>query len=543
MNALPDLNHPDLPPALRVQLLGWMESAQRELQASRLQAQTAQQTAARLAETLQRTQNDLTARELAYQKVVHELAQLKRLRFGVKSEALSTAMRDLFDETLAADIAACEARLETLAPLESEQKSAARKHKGRAPLPAHLERIEHRHEPESCQCGQCGADLVKIGEDVSEQLDIIPARFIVQRHIRPQYACRACETIEAASVPAQIIDGGLPSARLLAWVGISKYVDHLPLYRIEAMAAREAVPLARSTLADWIGRIGVALEPLAERLRELLLGHDVLHADETPVQQLDPGKGKTKRAYLWAYRTTPLGTAPPIVLFDYHPGRGGEHVREFLAQWVGCLMVDDYGGYKALFAHGITELGCMAHARRKFFELAQANANASAEAAEALRRIGELYAIEEAARELDIPARARLRAEQAVPRLEALHLWLLDTRKRAADGGALARALDYSLKRWPALARYATRGDLPIDNNPVENAIRPIALGKKNWLFAGSEAAGKRAAAIQSLLATAKANGIEPLQWLTDTLEKLPTWPNSRIDELLPIRKTAGQQA
>lgn len=529
MNALPDLDHPDLPPALRAQLLGWMEAVQQD-------AQNAHQTAARLAETLQRTQNDLTARELAYQKVVHELAQLKRLRFGVKSEALSAAMRDLFDETLAADIAACEARLETLAPLESEHKRTARKHKGRAPLPAHLERIEQRHEPESCQCGQCGADLVKIGEDVSEQLDIIPARFIVQRHIRPQYACRACETIEAAPVPAQIIDGGLPSARLLAWVGVSKYVDHLPLYRIEAMAAREAVPLARSTLADWIGRIGVALEPLADRLRERLLTEAVLHADETPVQQLDPGKGKTKRAYLWAYRTTPLSTAPPIVLFDYHPGRSGALVRAFLGQWVGHLMVDDYPGYKALWAKGITELGCLAHARRKFFELARANA--SPEATEALRRIGELYAIEEAARDLDIPARARLREEQAVPRLEALQLWLLDTRKRAADGGALARALDYSLKRWPAFARYATRGDLPIDNNPIENAIRPIALGKKNWLFAGSEAAGKRAAKIQSLLATAKANGIEPLQWLTDTLEKLPTWSNNRIDELLPIRKT-----
>lgn len=216
MNALPDLDHPDLPPALRAQLLGWMESAQRELQASRLQAQTAQQTAAGLAETLQRTQNDLTARELAYQKVVHELAQLKRLRFGVKSEALGAAMRDLFDETLATDIAACEARLETLTPLESEHKPAARQHKGRVPLPAHLKRIEQRHEPESCQCGRCGADLVKIGEDVSEQLDIIPARFIVQRHIRPQYACRSCETVQAAAVPAQIIDGGLPTARLLA---------------------------------------------------------------------------------------------------------------------------------------------------------------------------------------------------------------------------------------------------------------------------------------------------------------------------------------
>lgn len=533
MNSLPDLSHPDLPPALRAQLQSWAEASAQQLH-------TAQQSVCALTEKLQRTEAELNARELAYQKVVHEMAQLKRLRYGVKSEALSAAMRDLFDETLAADIAACEARLEALAPVEPESKRPAHKRNGRAPLPAHLERVEHRHEPDSCNCGQCGADLVKIGEDVTEQLDIIPSRFIVQRHIRPQYACRACETVQAAPVPAQIIDGGLPSARLLAWVGVSKYVDHLPLYRIEAIAARDEVPLARSTLADWVGRIGVALEPLADRLREWLLSESVLHADETPVQQLDPGKGKTKRAYLWAYRTCPLSTAPPIVLFDYHPGRGGEHVRDFLGKWVGHLMVDDYAGYKALWARGITELGCMAHARRKFFELAQANA--SAEALEALRRIGELYAIEANAKDLDVAQRERLRADQAMPRLEALHLWLLDTRKRAADGSALARALDYSLKRWPALARYATRGDLPIDNNPVENAIRPIALGKKNWLFAGSETAGKRAAAIQSLLATAKANGIEPLLWLTDTLEKLPTWPSSRIDELLPIRKTEPQQ-
>ena len=347
--------------------------------------------------------------------------------------------------------------------------------------------------------------------------------------------------MHAAPVPAAIIDGGLPSARLLAWVGISKYVDHLPLYRLEAIAAREEVPLPRSTLADWIGRIGVALEPLVDRLKARLLEDAVLHADETPVRQLDPGTGKTRKAYLWAYRNNALGHRPPIIVFDYQPGRGGQYPRDFLRDWSGSLMVDDYCGYKALWAAGVIELGCLAHARRKFFELHAANQ--SPEAAEALRRIGELYALEQSAREATPETRAQLRAQHAVPRLAALHLWLLATRQRAADGCALARALDYSLKRWPALSRYATRGDLPIDNNPIENAIRPIALGKKNWLFAGSEPAGRRAAAIQSLLATAKANGLEPMAWLTDTLEKLPAWPNSRIDELLPIRKSDSRQA
>ena len=530
----------DLPPALTGRLELWVAQ-------TREQAQRASEEAARATERATRLAADLKASEAKCEALVHELARLKRLRFGASSETLSAHVRDLFDETLAADIAACEARLEALREREAEDAHkplpapSRSKRNGRAPLPAQLERIEHRHEPDSCTCGQCGTALVKIGEDIREQLDIIPARFIVHRHIRPQYACRGCETIHAAPVPGAIIDGGLPTARLLAWVGISKYVDHLPLYRLEAIAARELVPLPRSTLADWIGRIGVALEPLLDRLKMWLLEDEVLHADETPVRQLDPGTGKTRKAYLWAYRNNALGDRPPIIVFDYQPGRGGQYPRDFLRDWIGWLMVDEYSGYKALWAGGVTELGCLAHARRKFFDLHAANQ--SPEAAEALSRIGELYALEQSAREVTPAARAALRAQHAVPRLEALHLWLLATRQRAADGSALARALDYSLRRWPALSRYATRGDLPIDNNPIENAIRPIALGKKNWLFAGSEAAGRRAAAIQSLLATAKANGLEPMAWLTDTLEKLPTWPNSRVDELLPIRKTDSRQA
>ncbi|PHV09458.1 IS66 family transposase, partial [Chitinimonas sp. BJB300] len=224
---------------------------------------------------------------------------------------------------------------------------------------------------------------------------------------------------------------------------------------------------------------------------------------------------------------------------DYRTSRSGEHVRDFLRDWRGHLMVDDYGGYKALFQQGVTELACLAHARRKFFELHSAMMNHPV-AEEALRRIGELYAIEAEARDDDVAARRLRRQQDAVPKLHALHDWLITQRQTAAPGGGLARAIDYSLKRWPALARYAETGHLPIDNNPCENAIRPICLGKKNWLFAGSERAGQRAAAIQSLLATARLNGLEPLAWLRDTLEKLPAWPNSRIDELLPLRTTAA---
>jgi transposase len=461
-----------------------------------------------------------------------ELAHLRRIRFGAKSEALNAEQRDLFQETLESDIAACEAETEQVVP---ELKAVARRERaGRQPLPESLPRIEVRHEPESCACGQCGKDLVMIREDVSEQLDVKPAEFFVLRHIRPQYACRACDTISAATIPAAIIDGGLAAPGLLTWVVIGKYADHLPLYRLEQIAARQGVTLASSTLADWIGRIGVSLTPLAERLAEMLKQSNILHADETPVAQLDPGAGKTRRAYLWAYRSNALAAGPPIVVFDYQSSRSGSNARTFLEGWQGHLMVDDYAGYKALFAQGVIELGCLAHARRKFFDLFAANQSPIAK--EALERIAKLYAIEQAGRELDVHARCELRRREAKPLQTDMFEWLVATRKRVADGSALAKAIDYSLKRWPALIRYADSGDLPIDNNPVENTIRPIAIGKKNWLFAGSERAGKRAAAIQSLLGTARLNGLDPAAWLRDTLEQLPTWRNNRIDELLPLR-------
>lgn len=337
----------------------------------------------------------------------------------------------------------------------------------------------------------------------------------------------------AAPIPPAVIDGGLAAPGLLASVASSKYLDHLPLYRIEQIAARQGVPLARSTLAQWIGRIGVALQPLADRLAELLRQRDCLHADETPVRQLDPGTGKTRHAYLWAYRSNSLDGAPPIVVFDYQASRAGAHARAFRQGWRGHLMVDDYVGYKALFAEGPVELACLAHIRRKFFDLHAASGSPVAE--EALRRIARLYAIEQQGAGLDPPRRPALRQELAIPALAELRAWLQASQRTVAAGSGTAKANDHALKRWSALERYASSGSLPIDNNPVENAIRPIAIGKKNWLFAGSERAGRRAAAIQSLFATAKLNGINPARWLAHTLEQLPTCPNSRIDSLPPF--------
>lgn len=500
------------------------------------QAQEQAAESTRLSEQVSRRDTELHAAKIQIQALTLELAHLRRMRYGASSEAFSPEERDLFQETLASDLAAAQAELakkQAAASAEPAPPRIPRSRAGRQPLPDHLPRIEHLHEPESCTCGLCGMALVKIGEDISEQLDVEPARFFVHRHIRPQYACRACETVSAAPIPAAVIDGGMAATGLLSWVTLSKFLDHLPLYRLEQIAARDKVMLSRTTMAEWVGRLGVALQPLVDRLAMMLLERSVLHADETPVAQLDPGRGKTKRAYLWAYRSNVLETGPPIVVFDYQPSRAGTHAQAFLSGWRGHLMVDDFAGYKALFADAVTELGCMAHARRKFFDLNETQANPIAR--EALNRIAALYAIEAQGRDMDIVARTELRQDQAHPQLQAMHDWLLRTRVNVANGGGTAKAIDYSLKRWEALSRYATDGRLPIDNNPVENTIRPIAIGKKNWLFSGSERAGKRAAAIQTLLATAKLNGLDPAAWLRDTLDKLPTCLNSHIDSLLPL--------
>ncbi len=399
-NLLDALARTDIAPAVLAQVRALFEQQQSML---------VQQQA-----TLGQQQAQLAEKDFKITALTHELAYLKRIRYGKASEVLSGEQRSLFEEAVEMDLAAIEGELEHQASVKP-----ARKRAGRQALPPELPRIEHRHEPESCACGQCGANLVKIGEDVSEQLDVEPARFFVHRHIRPQYACRACESVTAAPVPPAVIDGGLAAPGLLAWVAASKYLDHLPLYRIEQIAARQGVPLARSTLAQWIGRIGVALQPLVERLGELLRQRTCLHADETPVRQLDPGSGKTRQAYLWAYRSGTWEDGPPIVVFDYQPSRAGAHARAFLQDWRGHLMVDDYAGYKALFAQGPIELACLAHIRRKFFDLHAASGSPVAE--EALRRIAQLYAIEQDAAGLSPAGRLAVRSARAVPALDELH--------------------------------------------------------------------------------------------------------------------------
>lgn len=488
----------------------------------------------------------LKSLEIENKQLKLALAHHQRMRFGIKSESFNEQQRDLFAEDWHADDTDLQQHLESLNT--TPQAKPARPHAGRQPLAAHLLRIEVRHEPASCTCEQCGQALKLIRDEVVEKLDIIPIQFQVIRHIYPQMACRQCETIVAQPSEPSVIDSGVATARLLSWVMVSKFVDHLPLYRLEQIAQRQGVPFPRSTLADWVGRIGFRLESLVKLLIHRLRQRAVLHADETPVQQLDPKakRGGTKTAYLWAYRSNTLDGKDPMVVFDYQLGRAGQHALDFLQDWRGHLVVDDYGGYKALFEAKDkdgqfirTEVGCWAHVRRKFFELHVANK--SPMAAEALRRIALLYEIERRGKELSVESRQVLRETESMPVLLSLHAWLKEQTALIAPNSGMAKALAHALRRWPSLVVYAQSGDIPMDNNPVENCIRPIALGKKNWLFAGSERAGCRAAAIQSLLATAKLNGVEPLAWLTDTLEKLPTWPNSRIEELLPLRSMLKQ--
>ena len=519
MNPLAKLDHLNLNPAAKSEVAALIQS---------------------LLDQCERDAKTIKAKDFKIEALTHELAHIRRIRYGVKSETLSPLQRDVFEETWNTDLSAIEAEVEQLQddqPCDTVAKPK-RPRAGRQPLSDHLPRIEHRHEPDSCTCGQCGNELVMIREDITEQLDVEPAKFFVHRHIRPQYACRTCESITAVPIPPAVIDGGMAAVGLLTWVMISKYQDHLPLYRLEQIAARDDVILSRSTLADWVARVGLSLQPLVDRLKWHLLQGNTLLADETPVPQLEPGTGKTRKAYLWAYRSNDLQIGPRLIVFDYQPGRSGEHARQFLGEWQGHLMVDDYAGYKALFADDgkrqpCIELACFAHARRKFFDLHQANQ--SPMAWEALQRIGKLYEIEADGKGLTIEVHQQLRAEKSLPQLKAFHDWLIKTRIGIANGGASAKAMDYTLKRWPALIRYAETGYLPMDNNPTENCIRPIAVGKKNWLFVGSERAGQRAAAIQTLLGTAKLNGLNPAEWLKNTLEILPSWPYSRIDELLPL--------
>lgn len=460
-------------------------------------------------------------------KLTYEIAILRRHKFGRASESLNTLQISLLNDVVEADLAGIE---EELARVESPSKRASKQQPKRTPLPPELPRIVIQHEPDNTQC-TCGCQLKRIGEDVSEKLDYTPGIFTVEQHVRGKWTCVSCESITQAAVPAQVIDKGIPTSGLLAQVLIAKYADHLPLYRQEKIFERAGLAIARSTLADWVGRCGVALQPVVDAMREDLLTEPILHADETPVPMLSPGKKKTHRAYIWAYANT-ADTDKPIVIYDFTETRAGKHARAFLDEWRGQLVCDDFGGYKAGFAGGITEVGCMAHARRKFYDLNKSKKSLIAE--QALLIIAQLYDVERIIQYMDPQQRLCYRSEHTRPILDKLHHWLISHRQQVLEGSPIANAIDYSLNRWTALIRYCEDGALPIDNNRAENQIRPWALGRKNWLFAGSLRSGQRAAAVMSLIQSAKLNGHEPYSYLKDVLDRLPTTKASQISELLP---------
>jgi transposase len=490
--------------------------------------------AEQLRELASRLLTDVRHKQAVIDKLTHENALLKRLKFAAQSERYSAEQKSLLDETLDTDLQAVS---DEIAQMASPAATApAKQQPKRQPLPANLPRREIRHEPASTTCG-CGCQMKRIGEDVAEKLDYEPGVFTVERHIRGKWACANCETLVQAPVQAHVIDKGIPTTGLLAQVLIAKFADHLPLYRQEAIFARAGLGIARSTLAQWVGSCGVQLQPLVDTLKSDVLRHSVLHADETPVQMLKPGNGKTHRAYLWAYAPGAFEDLKAVV-YDFCETRAGENARAFLGEWKGSLVCDDFAGYKVGFAHGVTEAGCLAHARRKFFDL---HASSKSQVAESvLQQIGMVYEIEREVQDLPADERQRIRQARTRPLLDALHRWMLQTRQKITDGSATAKALDYSLKRWVALTRFVDDGRLPADNNWIENQIRPIAIGRSNWLFAGSLRAGKRAAAVMSLIRSAKLNGHDPYAYLKDVLARLPTQRASQIDELLPHRWKAS---
>ena len=468
------------------------------------------------------------------EKLTYENALLKRMKFAAQSERFSPQQRNLLEDEIDADLAAVAVEIERLSKPASSSRD--RTQAKRQPLPANLPRSEIRHEPGSTTC-QCGCQMKRIGEDVAEKLDYVPGVFSVERHVRGKWACNQCETIVQAPVDAHIIDKGIPTTGLLAQVLVAKYADHLPLYRQEGIFGRAGVAISRSTLAQWVGVCGVQLQPLVDAMKVAILKHRVLHADETPVQMLKPGEGKTHRAYLWAYAPGVFENMKAVV-YDFCESRAGEHARKFLGEWRGSLTCDDFSGYKALIASGVTEVGCLAHARRKFFDL---HASSKSQIAGfALEQFARIYDVEREVKGLDAAQRREFRQHNAKPVLDALHQWMSLQRQKVPNGSATAKALDYSLRRWVALTRFVDDGQLPVDNNWIENQIRPIALGRSNWLFAGSLRAGQRAAAVMSLIQSARMNGHDPYAYLKDVLTRLPTQQASRIEELLPHRWQAN---
>jgi len=481
----------------------------------------------------------LLSRESEIEHLKLLLAKLQRMQFGRKSEKLTQQIEQLelrleeLQSRSAESASQPESPLAAMAPslLISPPAKPARR-----PLPDHLLRQTQRHEPKESACPDCGGRLRQLGEDVSEMLEYAPASFFVIRHVRPKLSCSKCDRIVQAAAPSRPIERGIAGPGLLAHVLVSKYADHLPLYRQAEMYARQDIELERSTLADWVGGSSQLLEPLIEVLRRYVTASGKLHADDTPVPVLAPGNGKTKTGRLWTYvrDDRPAGEmTAPAVWFAYSPDRKGEHPERHLREFRGTLQADAYAGFNQLYENGrIQEAACWAHVRRKFFDLQQAHA--SPVASEVLERIAALYGIEKEIRGRPAKERQRVRNTRAQPLLESLRQWFEATLPKLSRKSDTTAAIRYALSRWDALIRYRDDGYIEIDNNAAERALRAVALGRKNYLFAGSDTGGERAAAIYSLIGSAKLNGLDPEAYLREVLTRIADHPITRIEELLP---------
>jgi transposase len=479
----------------------------------------------------------LVAERVRNERLVQIIKELQRHRFGRRAETLPEDQMLLALEEVEQTEAGAAAETEVKSAAERE-KATRKRRKNRGALPAHLPRIEIVVDIEDKACPCCKGLLHRIGEDLSERLDIVPAQFRVLVTRRPKYACRACEgAVVQAAAPARLIEGGLPTEATVAHVLVSKYGDHLPLYRQAQIYARQGIALDRSTLADWVGRAAWHLRPVHEQLLAHIRASTKIFADETTAPVLDPGRGRTKTGQLWAYARDDRpwgGSDQPAVAYVYAPNRKAEQPIAHLAGFTGVLQVDGYAGYRA-FANknGVQLAFCWAHVRRRFYELAAAGS--APIASEALERIAALYAIEKDLKDRCADERRDVRQGKYRPILDALEPWLREKLALISQKTKLAEAIRYALSRWEGLIRFVDDGRIEIDSNVVERSIRPIALNRKNALFAGSDGGGEHWAIIASLVETCKLSGVDPQAYLEDTLAKIVNGHlNTEIDELLP---------